>query len=237
MEDFGSLKEVDPKILERVFALIATGGIVYDDCQLATKFEGLRLEEDGRLHARNFVANDPEVNRYHVTLITKKRPNGTTYRDVMIVEHGNGDKIGDVVIEVRLNTNTGRYMVHVQMEQAFIDETHFEMRPRAKRSSIQNPLQAVNRHAPLDMQGGINSNPGRIAGLRIAQHAIDLRWADNLPIEEFMDISEYVDSHDSMGGDTLLKALKHLPKALADDLYRQIRNPESKKLSRRRTNK
>lgn len=237
MDEFGSLKELDQKVLERIFQILGTGGIRYRDCQLVTKISGLRLAEDGVLEAENFWANDAEVNRYHVALVTRTRPNGTTYRDVMIIEHGNGDKIGDVVIEVRLNTNTGRYMVHTQMEQAFTDDTHFEMRPRAKRSSVQNPRQAINRHAPVDMPGGINSNPGRIAGLRIAQHAIDLRWADNLPEGEFMDISEYVDTYDSMGQSTLLKALKHCPRALSRDLYKQIVDPTAVKLPRKSTKK
>jgi hypothetical protein len=219
----------DPATIEYVLGLLKNDGVHYSGCTWQTTIQDIRLE-DGRLVAENHVTAMADGKFYRSTLITKTRSDGTTFRSLMLVENSAGrDKIGDVMVEVRLDPNEGRYKVHVQFEQVFSDETHFELLPRAVRSSVDNPVQALTRRVIDFLDNGIRSNPARIIGLKIAQHFSNPGWGPNLPAEEFMDVFDYVHSTDAMGHSTFLKGLQAYDAEVADEIYAQMRNPERQK--------
>ncbi|KKR54833.1 MAG: hypothetical protein UT93_C0031G0005 [Candidatus Woesebacteria bacterium GW2011_GWF1_40_24] len=186
--------------------------------------------EDGHLVAENHVTVMAEGKFYRSTLIEKtKLSDGSKFRSLMLIENSAGrDKIGDVFVEVRLDPQDGRYKVRIQMEQVFSDENEYELKPRAVRSSVDNSEQALSRRV-VDFPGGIRSNPARISGLRIAQHFAHPGWGVNLDQGEFMDIFDYSDSTDAMGHSTLLKALKYYDAEVADEMYKQMRDPDRRK--------
>jgi len=219
----------DPETIKYVLGLFEQNGVHYTDCTWMTKIQGLRLE-NGQLIAENQNTGRAEGDLYHSTLVIKtKASDGTTFRSLMLQEHSGGlDKIGDSFVEVRLHPE-GRYMVHVQLEQVFSDENDWEWKPRAVRSSVDNPEQALTRRV-VDFPGGIWSNPARIMGLRIAQHFANPGWGANLDINHYMDIADYGDSTDAMGLATLLKALQKYDAEVADEMYKQLRDPDRRKV-------
>lgn len=220
----------DLKTVEYVLRLLESEGVQYARTNWGTKIQDIRLE-DGHLIAENFVTSMPEKKFYYQTLIEKiKLADNTTFRSAMTFENSGGrDKIGDVMVEVRLDPNDGRYKVHVQLEQVFTDETHFELRPRAVRSSVDNDQQALNRRVVDFADDGIWSNPARIGGFKIAQHFSNPGWGANLDIKDFMDVNDYVHATDAMGGDTLLKGLQVYDADVAYEIFAQIRDPERRK--------
>lgn len=220
----------DPKTLEWLFAKLASDGVQYSGCTWLTKLQGMRLE-DSHIVADNFVTAMADGTFYRSTLIEKTRlSDQSKFRSMMTIENSGGrDKIGDVMIEIRLDPGDGRYKVHFQMEQVFSDEIHFELLPRAVRSSVDNPEQALHRRVIDFTDNGIRSNPARIAGLKIAQHFSNPGWGPNLPTEEFMDVYDYVHSTDAMGHSTLLKGLQAYDAEVANEVFAQIRDPERRK--------
>lgn len=229
MED-NSTFTPDPKTLEYVFNLLQSEGVQYAGCTWGTKVQGMRLE-DGHLVAENQVTAMADGKFYRATLIEKiKLADKTTFRSLMLIENSGGrDKIGDVMVEVRLDPGDGRYKVHYQLEQVFSDEMHYELLPRAVRSSVDNEQQALNRRVIDFADNGGRSNPARIAGLKIAQHFSNPGWGPNLNPDEFMDVSDYVHTTDMMGGDTLLKGLQVYDADVAYEIFAQIRDPERRK--------
>jgi hypothetical protein len=214
----------DPKTVEWLLKLLEEEGVQYSDCTWMSKIQGMHLE-DGHLIADNQVTGRKEGDLYHSTIVWKTKPNGDRFRSLMIQEHHGGrDKIGDSFVEVRLHPN-GRYMVHVQLEQVFVNEDTWEWRPRAVRSSVDNPDQALTRRV-VDFPNGIWSNPARIMGLRIAQHFANPGWGSTLEAKDYMDIADYGDSTDAMGHSTLLKALQKYDAEVADEMYKQLRDPD-----------
>lgn len=217
----------DPDTLEYVFKLLEDDGIHYTGCTWGTTIQGIRLE-DGRLVAENQITAMPEGKFYRSTLIEKiKLSDNTTFRSLMLFENSGGrDKIGDVMVEVRLDLGDGRYKVHVQLEQVFSDETHYELLPRAVRSSVDNDQQALNRRVIDFADNGIRSNPARIGGLKISQHFSNPGWGPNLDSRDFMDVFDYVHSTDAMGHSTLLKGIQAYDADVVHEIVAQIRDPE-----------
>ena len=230
MDDKSTFKP-DSKTLEWIFKKLESEGVQYSGCTWETKLQGLRLE-DGYLVAENIVTAMADGKFYRSTLIEKtKLSDNSKFRSLVLVENSGGrDKIGDVVIEVRLDPTDGRYKVHVQFEQVFSDETHFELLPRATRSSIDNEEQALRRRVIDFADQGIRSNPARIAGLKIAQHFSNPGWGPNLPDGEYMDVFDYVHTTDAMGHSTLLKGIQAYDSEVVDEIVDQIRDPERRKL-------
>jgi hypothetical protein len=215
----------DAKTVEWVLEQLASKGVNFDGCTWNTAFQGIRLEGD-QLVAENYHHGRPEGG-YWGTLVDQNRPSdGKKYRGAMFIEdHQGRDKVGDVVVEIRLDPMDGRYKVHFEYEQVFEDPEKYENLPRATRSSLENDRQSLKRRS-IDLPGGGRSNPRRIAGKRIAQHSVNPNWGPNLVRDEFMDVYDYVDATDMMGQSTLLRSLKYYPAVVADEIYRQIRNPD-----------
>lgn len=227
MSDTNSTFTPDPATLEYVFKLLKNQGIQYDRTTWGTKIQGLRLE-DGNLVAENFVTGMPDGKFYTQTLVEKiDFAKNTTFRSAMVIENNAGrDKIGDTMVEVRLDPGDGRYKVRVQFEQVFSDETHYELLPRAVRSSVDNDVQALNRRVIDFPDSGIRSNPARIAGLKIAQHFSNPGWGSTLDPKDFMDVFDYVHCTDAMGQSTLLKGLQAYDAEVAYEIFAHVRNPE-----------
>ena len=220
----------DLKTLEYLLKHLESEGVQYTGCTWSTKFQGIRLE-DGHLVAENHVTAMADGKFYRSTLIEKtKLSDGSNFRSLMLIENSAGrDKIGDVVIEVRLDPTDGRYKVHIQYEQVFSDEAHFELLPRAVRSSVDNEEQALRRRVIDFADNGIRSNPARIAGQKIAQHFSNPGWGPNLPSEEYMDVFDYVHTTDAMGHSTLLKGIQAYDAEVSNEIVSQIRDPERRK--------
>ena len=219
----------DAATMEFVLKQLTESGIHYTGCTWLTTHQD--LEWDGeKFVAKNVVAARAEGSGYKATLIDQERPSdGKTYRGMMFIEDSQGrDKVGDVVVEIRLDPTDGRYKVHVEKEQVFSDDKNFELLPRATRSSLENDRQALKRRT-IDLPNGGRSNPRRIAGLRIAQHSSNPNWGPNLDPDEFMDVFDYAECTDMMGQSTLFRALKYYPAAVADEIYRQLRDPDRSK--------
>lgn len=230
MDDNKGTFTPDPETLKYVFELLEKEGIQYNRTTWGTKIHGISLE-DGHLVAENFVTGMPDGKYYTQTLIEKTNlADNTTFRSAMTIENNAGrDKIGDTMVEVRLDPSDGRYKVRIQLEQVFSDETHYKLLPRAVRSSVDNDVQALNRRVIDFADNGMRSNPARIAGLKIAQHFSNPGWGANLNPADFMDVNDYVHATDAMGGDTLLKGLQVYDADVADEIYKQIRDPERRK--------
>lgn len=230
MSDNNSTFTPDPKTLEWIFKKLEEEGIQYSGCTWGTKLQGLTLQ-DGNLVAENHTTAMADGKFYRSTLIEKTKADGSTFRSLMLIENSGGrEKIGDVMVEIRLDPSDGRYKIHTQLEQVFSDETHFELLPRAVRSSIDNEEQALHRRVIDFADNGIRSNPARIAGLKIAQHFSNPGWGPNLSAEEYMDVFDYVHSTDTMGQSTLLKGIQAYDAEVVDEIVDQIRDPERRKL-------
>lgn len=230
MNDNLSTFTPDAATIEFVLKQLAESGVHYKGCTWLTTHEN--IEWDGeKFVADNVVAERSEHQGYKATLIDQLRPqDGKTYRGLMVIEDNQGrDKIGDVVVEIRLDTSDGRYKIHVENEQVFSDKVNYELLPRATRSSLENDRQSLKRRT-IDLQGGGRSNPRRIAGLRIAQHSLNPNWGPNLNRDEFMDVFDYAETTDMMGQSTLLRAMKHYPAVIADEIYKQMRDPDRRKM-------
>ena len=231
MNDKNSTFKPDPQTLEYVIKQLEEVGVQYTGCPWGTRFQGIRFE-DGQLVAANSVTAMPDGKFYRATLVERIKPDGSTYRSLMLIENNSGrDKIGDVVLEIRLDPGDGRYKIHVQEEQVFSDEVNFEMRPRAVRSSIDNENQALKRRTIDIADDGIRSNPARIAGLKIAQHFSYPAWGANLPADEYMDVFDYIGATDAMGHSTLLKGLQLCSSSITDEIYAQLKDPDRRKIN------
>lgn len=220
----------DPETIKYVFDLLEVEGIQFSGCTWETKFQDLTLQ-NGHLVAENIVTAMADGKFFRSTLIEKtKLSDNTKFRSLMLIENSGGrDKIGDVMVEIRLDPSDGRYKVHVQMEQVFSDENTYVLLPRAVRSSVDNDQQALNRRVIDFADDGIRSNPARIAGLKIAQHFSNPAWGPNLDPNNFMDVYDYVHSTDAMGHSTLLKGLQAYDYEVASETFAQIRDPERRK--------
>lgn len=226
MSDTNSTFTPDAQTVEWLLKKLETEGVQYEGCTWGTKIQGVSLE-DGNLVARNQVTAMADGKFYRATLVTKEKSDGTTFRSLMLIENSGGrDKIGDVVVEVRLDPGDGRYKVRFQLEQVFTDETHFEYLPRAVRSSVDNDQQALSRRVIDFPDNGIRSNPARIGGLKIAQHFSNPGWGANLDPADFMDVFDYVHCTDAMGQSTLLKGLQAYDAEVAYEIFAHVRNPE-----------
>lgn len=162
---------------------------------------------------------------FHIVMVEDEfvGPDGSTgtFRQPLIIEHDQGkDKIGDVVIQLRKHPVTGRWMIQVEQETVFEDETTRSKTWRTARSSVDNPEQSVKK--TVEHSGWLYSNPRRIGGKPIKTHFITAGWSPQLA-DSMMDVSEYVDCMDSMGLATFLKALKRLSSEEALEIFMQIR--------------
>ncbi len=68
------------------------------------------------------------------------------------------------------------------------------------------------------------SNSRRLGGNMIAQHYVESGWSPQLA-DRMLDVFDYVDSPDCPGQSTFLKALKHMPNTMAQEIFNQIRYP------------
>jgi len=177
--------------------------------------------------AENFIAQRAKGQNFHATMVNDSitTPDGKVinFRQLMIIEHDQEhDKVGDVVIQFRQNPHTGRYMVQVEQENVFETETNVKKIWRAVRSSIDNIAQAVKK--TVIHSGWLYANPRRIGGKSIKTHYVIAGWAPQLA-EQMMDVYDYIQSLDSLGLATFLKALQHMPDRPARAIFNQMRTP------------
>jgi hypothetical protein len=177
--------------------------------------------------ASNFVLSRQGGQNFHITLVEgqAKKPDGSvsTFRQPMIIEHDQGtEKVGDVVIVFREHPKTGRWMIQTDKEDVYENETTTKKIWRANRSSVDNVIQAVRK--TVAHTGWIYANARRIGGKPIKTHYVIANWAPQLS-EEMMDVYDYVQSLDSMGLASFLKALQIMPDRPARAIFNDMRNP------------
>lgn len=175
----------------------------------------------------NVVIRRAGNQHFHATMVTDNftKPDGVvaTFRQLLIFEHDQGhDKVGDVVIQFRQNPATGRFMVQVEEENVFETETTIKKIWRATRSSVDNIAQAVKK--TVAHTGWIYSNPRRIGGKPIKTHYVIANWSPQLA-EKMKDVYDYVQTFDSMGLATFVKALQSMPDRPARAIFNQMRSP------------
>lgn len=177
--------------------------------------------------ASNLVAQRANGKNFHATIVDDNVTNSEgkviDFRQLLIIEHDQGhDKVGDVVIQFRMHPHTGRYMVQVDQENVFETETVIKKIWRAVRSSVDNIAQAVKK--PVAHSGWIYANPRRIGGKPIKTHYVIAGWSPQL-VDQMMDVYDYIQSLDSLGLATFLKALQHMPDRPARAIFNQMRTP------------
>lgn len=219
---------LDPRTLEVVIKSLQEKGIAYEGCDWINKQSNLRWDPaQARLVASNYLLGRENGKHFHNTLVNDSvtLPDGKVleFRAPMTIEHDQGqDKVGDVVIVFRQHPHTGRFMVQVEQENAFVDETTIEKIWRAERSSVDNIAQAVKKTV---VHGGwMYSNARRQGGKRIKTHYVIANWAPQLA-EKMMDVYDYTESLDSPGLSSFTKALKHMPDRPARAIFNQMRTP------------
>lgn len=184
-------------------------------------------ENEGELVADNFVLARENGKHFHSTLVEGEAPDGKggTFRfwKPMSFEHDSGrNKVGDVVLIFRKSSEHGRWMVEVEQEDAYIDETTIQKIWRTIRSSLDNVIQAIKRTV-VEVGRGY-ANPARLGGNMIAQHYVHAPWSPQ-KADSMMDVFNYLQTPDSLGQAVFLKALQHMPKEMADEIYSQMRMP------------
>lgn len=175
----------------------------------------------------NFRLARANGKHFHVTMVedTAILADGSTlrFRAPLIFEHDQGkDKVGDVVIIFRQHPHTGRFMVQVEEENVFEDETTVKKIWRAERSSVDNIAQAVKK--TVVHTGWTYSNPRRIGGKPIKDHYVIANWAPQLA-EKMMDVFDFVQNLDAQGLASFLKALQNMPDHPARMIFNQMRTP------------
>ncbi|MFA5532739.1 MAG: hypothetical protein WDA13_04065 [Candidatus Shapirobacteria bacterium] len=177
----------------------------------------------------NLVAQRAKGQNFHATMVMDNiTMNGEVknFRQLLIIEHDQGnDKVGDVVIQFRLNPKTNRYNVQVEEENVFETETNIKKIWRALRSSVDNIAQAVKK--TVAHSGWIYANARRIGGKPIKTHYVIVGWSPQL-VDQMMDVYDYVQSLDSPGLATFLKALQIMPEKPARDIFNQMRKPSDR---------
>jgi len=195
-------------------------------CDWQIKLVNPKQGETGELIADNFILARVSGKHFHTTLVEDEALNaeGKTFRfwKPMSFEHDQGrNKVGDVVLIFR-KAPYGRWLVEVEKENAFLDETTVQKVWRAIRSSLDNVIQAIKRTV-VEVGRGY-ANPARLGGNMIAQHYVHAPWSPQ-KADSMMDVFNYVQSPDSLGQAVFLKALQHMPAEMADQIYHQMREP------------
>lgn len=175
----------------------------------------------------NFHAGRANGKNFHATMVDDSvtQPDGIVakFRQLFLFEHDTAhDKVGDVVIQLRQNPATRRYMVQVEQENVFETETIVKKIWRAIRSSVDNIAQAVKK--TVAHTGWIYSNPRRIGGKPIKTHYVIAGWAPQLA-DQMMDVYDYVQSFDAQGLAAFIKALQVMPETPARAIFNQMRTP------------
>lgn len=186
----------------------------------------LQISADGQV-VSNFELAREKGQHFHVTMVedTFTKPDGTEgrFRQPLTFEHDQGhDKVGDVVIQLRHNPETHRYMVQVDQENVFETETLVKKIYRAVRSSVDNVKQAVQRE--VAHTGWLYANARRIGGKPIKTHYVIAGWSPQMA-GQMMDVYNYVQTFDSMGLATFVKALQSMPDKPARAIFNQMRTP------------
>jgi hypothetical protein len=176
--------------------------------------------------AENVVVQRAKGQNFHATMIHDSVIVGgevRNFRQLLLIEHDQGnDKVGDVVVQFRLNPKTNRYNVQVEEENVFETETNIKKIWRAIRSSVDNIAQAVKK--TVAHSGWIYANARRIGGKPIKTHYVIVGWSPQLA-DQMMDVYDYVQSLDSPGLAAFLKALQIMPAQPARAIFNQMRTP------------
>lgn len=177
--------------------------------------------------AANFLVQRVKGQNFHIAMVddTYVKPDGSVgqFRQALILEHDQGlEKVGDVVVQFRQDSHTKRFKVQVEQENVFETETTIKKIWRAVRSSVDNIAQAVKK--TVVHSGWVYANPRRIGGKPIKTHYVIAGWSPQLA-EQMMDVYDYVQSLDSFGLATFLKALQHMPDRPARTIFNQMRTP------------
>lgn len=176
--------------------------------------------------AENLIIQRAGGQNFHATMV-----DGTvvvkgelrTFRQLLIIEHDQGhDKVGDVVIQFRLNPATKRYNVQVEQEDVYESETIVKQIWRALRSSVDNIAQAVKK--TVAYSGLIYTNARRIGGKPVKTHYVIAGWSPQLA-DQLMDVYDYVQTLDAPGHSAFLKALQNMPERPARAIFNQMRTP------------
>jgi hypothetical protein len=191
------------------------------NCDWQVTFNGIEGDV-----AENLVAQREKGQNFHATMVLDNiTVNGEVknFRQLLLIEHDQGnDKVGDVVIQFRLNPKTNRYNVQVEQENVFETETDIKKIWRALRSSVDNIAQAVKK--TVAHSGWIYANARRIGGKPIKTHYVIAGWSPQLA-DQMMDVYDYVQSLDSPGLASFLKALQIMPEHPARAIFNQMRTP------------
>jgi hypothetical protein len=198
-----------------------TKEIKIDNCDWLIDLINPIIKNGEIISVENFILRRKNNKTFHATMV-KAQVGDFKFRQPMIIEHGNEQKVGDVVIILRKNPQNHRWMIQFDEEDVYVSEEEIEKIIRAQRSSLDNIKQSVNRKVVKTGDG--YSNPRRIGGKRIFQHYVSVGWGPQVD-NEMIDIFDYVDSPDSLGQATLLKSLKHMPHEMAREILSQIRKP------------
>lgn len=169
----------------------------------------------------NIVVKREDGRYFHATMIEDdvELPDGKNlhFAQLMIFEYGTGN----VVLVLRKHPHTGRYMVQVEDENVFETEHTIKKIWRVKRSSPDNIAQAVKK--TVNQSGWIYTNPRRIGSSPLKTHYVLAGWSPQLA-NEMVDIYDFVQSNDSIGLATLMKALPHMPERDAFEIFNQMRS-------------
>jgi len=186
------------------------------------KILGLKKDE---MTAENLVFFRPEDNKFfHLTLVKNDLPGGKFYMSPMLFEHGDGNKVGDIVVTLR-KSPTGRWMVQVEKETVFVTETETIEVFRSKRSSLDNEEPSIKRSVVKVGEG--YSNPRRIGGKPIFCHYLLAGWSPQLA-ENMMDVFDFLLCTDMIGQSCFLRSLQHMPDEVAREIFSQMRAPDGK---------
>jgi hypothetical protein len=210
---------LDSETLEVILKSLQEKGIAYENCDWISRQVNLRWDpERMQLVGENFRTARANEAHYHVTLVKQHdHDKGYDYRAPLSMEHDAGrSHAGDVALELRLHPS-GRWMVHVGLEQAFTTDDQFNVVKRANRSSKDNEDQAVQRRPDADLSD-VRFNNRRIGGKNVANHVTMPGWGPNLTMADFVDVYDFVRSLDGPGIIALDKAMAETPPEYAADM-------------------
>ncbi len=196
--------------------------IKIDGCDWLLELINPIEKKKGEIVVENFILQRMNGKTFHSTMV-EAQIGDAKFRQPMIFEHGNDEKVGDVVIILRKNPKNHRWMVQCDQEDAYITEEKIQKVTRAQRSSLDNIQQAITRK--VIKVGDGYANLRRIGGKRIFQHCVPINWEPQIA-DQMIDIFDFVQCPDSLGQAVLLKALQHLPHEMAYEILGQIRTPE-----------
>lgn len=188
----------------------------------------IEIAEDGDGNASNFNLFRPDGKFFHQTMVKSsvrlKDGTVTEFWQPMCMEHPGEklDRVGDIVIVLRLHPITGRFMVKCEEEVVFVTEDETSTCIRATRSSVDNVEQSIRKR--VTPTGNLYLNSRRAGGQPVKSHVGISNWTPQ-EANSMVDIYEYVQSPDGPGLAALMKSFQVLPIELAREVLGQVITP------------